>query len=344
MADEMRLWDTWFRPQLPYGIFLLALWMLSLSIDPESVDLVVFLPFLGSILVFGLPHGALDDRVYFKQRRRGSKDFATPVAFYSFYLGLIAAYLSVWYFFPVLAFLLFLFITWFHWGQGDLYTLRAVYQAHHVQSLFCGAVVILLRGSLPIFLTFLCYSEIYVQVANWSIALFADDPPGFPPSLFLMLPTLFLLYTGGIALYLVLTFLSAPSTRKKAWMLDAGEILILFLLFSTLHPLISIGLYFCLWHSLRHLARLEGWISSDSPPSRLVFPWFPKKAMGKAFPNTALSLIGLFLIAILGHQQSLGLQMFTGIYLVLIAVLTLPHLWVVAWMDSFEWKRKAAHK
>ena len=44
--------------------------------------------------------------------------------------------------------------------------------------------------------------------------------------------------------------------ERRAWRRDILEVALLIVVFATVEPLLAIGLYFCFWHSTRHIARL----------------------------------------------------------------------------------------
>ena len=57
-----------------------------------------------SILLFGIPHGAIDHIIFFKKRN------ITQLKFYLIYLGLIIGFVLMWHIAPVLSLVLFLLI------------------------------------------------------------------------------------------------------------------------------------------------------------------------------------------------------------------------------------------
>lgn len=56
----------------------------------------------------------------------------------------------------------------------------------------------------------------------------------------------------------VATWLNARTRRQGiAWAHTQMEIAVLSLFFALGSPVLTVGLYFCLWHSVRHIVRLE---------------------------------------------------------------------------------------
>ena len=343
MGNRMRLWSLWFHPQIPYLILWIAAWVAGLFLPEQDSSPWIFLPFFLSLVAFGLPHGALDDTVFLHFKNQDQPSPQRKALFYLYYLGLIFLYLGFWFFYPVLSLLFFLSITWIHWGQGALHTLKTIYRIRYLDNLFLSAVSLVIRGGLPIFLTFLCYPETYLRVTQCTLQIFTSLPPLIASGILESLPFLFLFFLAILLIYILQVTLGQENLLKSGSLLDVGEILFLFGFFTTLHPLYSVGLYFCLWHSLRHLARLESWIPQQGPPDSRRFPGFPYATLRKSIPNTLLSLLGIIILYGVGTLATLTFSSLLGMYLVLISILTLPHLGVVIWMDFQEsnfWKEK----
>jgi Brp/Blh family beta-carotene 15,15'-monooxygenase len=97
----------------------------------------------------------------------------------------------------------------------------------------------------------------------------------------------------------------------------------------------AVGVYFCLWHSLRHIARLlvlEDATDLRTAPLRAALGRFTVEALPLTVVSLAL-LGGLWLVMPAPPTDILGRL---GLYLVVIAVLTLPHTAVVTWMDRAQ--------
>ena len=107
------------RKQLQFAfVLLLAITLLLFSIDINVINAIS----LVFILLFGVPHGALDHKIYFSTSSNKGK-----AKFFILYTGLIVAYLVWWFFEPVSAFVFFLLLSAFHFGQEFL-------EEHRVQN------------------------------------------------------------------------------------------------------------------------------------------------------------------------------------------------------------------
>jgi Brp/Blh family beta-carotene 15,15'-monooxygenase len=121
---------------------------------------------------------------------------------------------------------------------------------------------------------------------------------------------------------------------RRGWATDAGETGLLWAFFLTVPPVLAVGVYFCLWHSLRHVARvlpLESRTRSTLDAGRLR-PGLVRFAAETALPTAGALAVaaGLWLLAPAPDPSIRGV---VAVYLVVVAVLTLPHVVVVSWLD-----------
>lgn len=303
-----------------------------------SVPLVYqYVPLAASVALFGLPHGAVDHLA--PERARGE----TPTGRGALLVGglyalLGGAYLALWYLAPVASFVLFVAVTWVHWGQGDVYALVAVEGVGHLRTRGQRALAAAVRGGLPMLVPLLAHPDRYREVAALLVGRFgvtaADLAPLFDPG------TRLLLGTGFAALTLLALGLGAVrggGLADPGWRVDALETGLLWAYFLAVPPVLAVGVYFCLWHSVRHVARLA---LVDPRAARALGrrAWRPALARfaRDAAPLTALSLALLGAFYLLVPVRPTDLPSTVGLYLVLIAVLTLPHAVVVSLMDRAE--------
>ena len=292
-----------------------------------------YVPFLASVLVLGLPHGAVDHLA--AARLGGDRPSHPFAAVAALYLLVGSAYLVAWRLAPAASFALFVALTWFHWGQGDLYVLVTLPERTHLRSRAQRVLGLAVRGGLPMIVPLLSFPETYREITRSVTGL-------FDPSAITVLDPVFtvsvrLALGGGLAALsigaLVIGYRRAEGVgRKRVWRLDAAETLFLWAFFLTVPPVLAVGLYFCLWHSLRHVVRVIalGDGTDSMEPTDPVVGGFVRFAR-EAAPLTAGALVifaGLYLLAPVADVSGL-----IALYLVLLAVLTLPHVLVVTWMD-----------
>lgn len=296
---------------------------------------VQYLPFVVSLVLLGLPHGAVDHLV--PGRLAGVRTAVSVSAVVAVYVVLGAAVLAGWAFAPALVAVGFIALTLFHWGQGDLYVLVRWYGAEHLRHRGLRAGALLVRGALPMVVPLLAHPDVYRRVLEQAASLFA--PASAQALEWLTSPgtrmVAAVLFVGGAAAYLVTSSRSVRTRPgRRAWRVDAGEIVLLGVFFCTVPPILAVGLYFCLWHSLRHIVRLE--LIDDATRRELDPPALQAAIVrfcAAAAPLTFVAIGMLLALTALLWQDGAEPTALLGPYLVLLSALTLPHVVVVTWMD-----------
>ncbi len=297
-----------------------------------------YAPLAVSVLVLGLPHGAVDHLAVPRVRDRPVtlRALAGVGALYGLLGG---AYLALWFLAPVPAFLLFIAITWAHWGQGDVYALLALADVGHLRSRAQRVATAAVRGGLPMLVPLLSYPGQYRRVARALTGRFGVAPSALAP-LFrvetrLALGAAFAALTlGTLAVGLAR---ATDGFRDSGWRVDAGETALLWAFFLAVPPVLAVGVYFCLWHSLRHIARLV-LLDGDAVAGLRAGSLAPalRGFARDAAPLTAVSVVFLAAFYYLVPVRPANVEAAVGLYLVLIAVLTLPHVVVVALLDRVQ--------
>lgn len=296
-----------------------------------------YLPLAASVAVLGLPHGAVDHLAL--ERSHGEPPTYRGMALVGGLYALVGgAYLALWYVAPVASFVLFVAVTWAHWGQGDVYALVAVEGVDHLRTRGQRALAAVVRGGLPMLVPLLSYPGEYREVAALLVGRFgvsaADLAPLFATGTRLGLGAGFAALT---LLALALGIRRDGGSDDPGWQVDALETGLLWAYFLVVPPVLAIGVYFCLWHSVRHVARLalvdpRAARALDRGDWHLALARFARDAA----PLTAVSVAFLGAFYLLVPVRPTDLPETVGLYLVLIAVLTLPHVVVVSMMDRAE--------
>ncbi|WP_081927067.1 Brp/Blh family beta-carotene 15,15'-dioxygenase [Halobellus rufus] len=296
-----------------------------------------YLPLAASLVLFGLPHGAVDHLAPARAAgQRPSVRWLLSVGVV--YLVLGVAYAAVWFLSPVAAAAAFIAMTWFHWGQGDLYALDGL-GADHLDDrrLRFGSLVV--RGGLPMLVPLVGHPEAYRAVVDSWVALFGSSLD----AAWLVSPTVRTGLGVGFALVTVGTLLAGrrrAGSGDTAWRLDAAETALLWAFFLVVPPIFAVGVYFCVWHSLRHIARL---VAVDPASRRAFDERGTAAALGRtgldALPLTVVALATLLAVGVISGVEpntQAGQEAAAALYLVFISVLTLPHVAIVTWMDWVE--------
>jgi Brp/Blh family beta-carotene 15,15'-monooxygenase len=292
-----------------------------------------YAPLAVSVLVLGLPHGAVDHLVIARQRGEGvTARWLAVVA--GIYLVFGVAYGLVWFVWPVAGFVFFILMTWFHWGQGELYPLLDLVGAEYLRAPSQRLLTVLVRGGAPMVVPLVAFPGQYEFVATSLIGLF---DPGVAATLAPVFETGSRLAVGtayGAAVVLTALLGYRRADERGPWLVDSGEMVLLSGFFLLVPPILAIGIYFCFWHSLRHVVRTvllhDG---SATALDRRNGTAVARQFATDAAPMTAGALVFLGLLYVLVPRAPGELSGLVALYLVLIAVLTLPHVVIVSWLD-----------
>nr|WP_276222966.1 Brp/Blh family beta-carotene 15,15'-dioxygenase [Halomicroarcula sp. DFY41] len=292
-----------------------------------------YLPLIVSAVLLGLPHGAVDHLAVARARGREPtyRAIARVVALYGVVGG---AYAVAWFLAPALAFVVFILVTWFHWGQGDLYALVALAGVDHLESVPQRLATVAVRGGLPMLVPLLSFPEWYRRVATDLVGLFAPTAVTALQWAFRPQVRAALAIGYGVLVVAVLVVGYARADSVRPWLLDAGETVGLIAYFALVPPVVAIGFYFCLWHSLRHVVRLlavddTAVTAIEAGDVRTAFLQFARDAA----PLTLVSLALLGGLSLVVPNRPETVPEAVALYLVFIAVVTLPHVVVVTVMD-----------
>jgi Brp/Blh family beta-carotene 15,15'-monooxygenase len=314
-------------------------WVARAVVGPLSVTVgelplqYQYLPLIASVLVIGLPHGAVDHLVI--ARKRGEPLTARWLAIVGgLYLLFGGLYAIVWFVWPVAEFVFFILLTWFHWGQGELYPLRDIVGAEYLHAPSQKVLTVIVRGGAPMLVPLVAFPEQYEFVASSLIGLFdgstaAALAPVFEPGPRAVVAAVY----GTTVLATVLLGFVRRNTLEP-WLIDAGELLGLTGFFLIVPPVLAIGIYFCFWHSLRHVIRTV-LLHDDSVQAlnRSQIGPAASQFARDATPMTAGALLLLGGLYLLVPRSPGGTAELAVLYLVLIAILTLPHVVIVTWLD-----------
>lgn len=337
-AGDGRIWLVARRRLFrPVDVILLAV-TVAFALGLRVPAVVQYLPFALGLVVFGLPHGALDHLVpaRLEGRRPTFHSVGLVVVLYAMGGGAVAA---AWLVAPVLAFVGFIALTWFHWGQGDLVALlaRTADGPGPAGSRWSRVLVVALRGALPMLVPLVAFPDVYVGVLDDTTRAMglSGDVAGA-----LVTPGLRFALAAGLVLLAATTFATLGRAARRSPTLrpevrgELGEVILLAAFFAIVPPVLAVGLYFALWHSLRHIVRLAAIDPALRQPASegrfgRVLVGFTLEALPLTLAAVAL-LVGSALVLSNGASTPRSLL---AIYLVLISALTVPHVVVVSLMD-----------
>lgn len=266
-----------------------------------SSQLLITTPF---VLLFGIPHGAIDNLLYLRGKEIKNSHFI------AIYLVFVAANVSIWMASPSIAYVIFLFLSAYHFGQSQFtHYFDKQPLSHKALYLFWG--ISILSGLLYFNIT-----EIHAIVADHAeFALFSP--------LHRELDTLYLFLGSTLITVAFIIYLTAKKvlTIENMFM----ELLVISLIligFYLLPLLIGFSLYFIVLHSFKvlkeeyHFLDSEKEINSVQQFLKLIAPFTLLSIFGIAF------LFGLIYLNILPFSYGYCL-------LIVISSITLPHVFVM---------------
>ena len=246
------------------------------------------------------------------------------------YLGLAGLYFCLWLLGPEAAFAGFLLLTVFHWGEGDV-RFAELFLGRSRLSRWGEGLTLALRGGLPIVLPVLTFPETAESLFRYAARGLGLEPTALDlTSSWFAVP----LAAGfGLAVvgYVFYAVRAAPNAAVLS--VDLFELGLLAALFSLVPAYLAIGVYFTLWHSPRHLARL---LLLDANVARKPLPKRIRRLAWDVLPLTLVALALLGGLYFVSAARVTTLEGFVALYLVLISSLTLPHTVVVALLDVWQ--------
>ena len=302
--------STWFPAfQRRHTLFVVGLLALSLALSPmiPALPLAVQLAVLAlAVVVFGLPHGALDLALV---QGASSGSWTALAAAIAVYLVVSAAVLATWIIAPVLALSGFLAIAVIHFGLGDTEDLRGTQRA--VEVLARGGFA----GIAPL--------VFHPQTTRDLFALLVG------PNSVATLDAALALITTPVS-YLWVACLAAAILwrlwqRAQGWLPAVAELLLTTAIFAVFHPLAAFLLYFCFVHSVRHIADLGAARFPDAAPRALR--WLLVESLPFTLATVVLGGLAWFAFGrAINFDEAMIRLVFWGL-----SALTLPHMILTAW-------------
>jgi Brp/Blh family beta-carotene 15,15'-monooxygenase len=275
-------------------LFALVLYALEILFSPAAGTQISFLILI--LILFGVPHGALD--LYIDQHLQ--KTDSKQVVFLAKYIANILVYASIWYFFPIAALVVFIFITAYHFGEIDWMGKTSTILHKFIYSLLGFAWILFLltkniHFALDIFLTMgrsTIQKEGLIQLAAKI----------YPYTMLII-----------VAVYLMLFFFKSYFFEKNTsyyYSLLQTTLLVVFVLYMPLW--ISFTFYFGFWHSLLSFDKIR---ISFAIPNNFTAPF------------SIMAWFGFAYITFLTLNSKDASGIFTLLFITL-SVLALPHLQV----------------
>jgi Brp/Blh family beta-carotene 15,15'-monooxygenase len=258
------------------------------------------------ILILGIPHGAIDNVLFFGNSRQNS------LAFISTYLAIIAGNVLIWMVLPLFAYVLFLILSAYHFGQSQFlhYFKKDTWE---MKSLYLLWGISLLSG-----LIYFNHAEMVWVSQNKGFEFFEAAHPKR------LMGFIFILSTG-LTVFNLFWLLMQKQLSLKVFFL---ELLVLALVVSTFYFLpmiIGFTLYFIILHSYKVIQEVYGILAQKRQVNS------KKHFIRLLFPFSVLTIVGIFLLYVITSVDWVPFT-FGFAFLIAISSITLPHAVV---MDRF---------
>lgn len=272
---------------------------------PEVLGFIQY-PLLGILLVtIGLPHGATD-YLLFRRMHRSRLTKNQIIRFFTIYVAAVLGFLLFWLIFPMYSFIIFIVISAYHFGQSNWEDITIPKEYSILINFLWGAFAI---GG-PVLLHWEESEVIIGQII------------GFVPDVSQYFTTILQLFLIAFNLCVILVLNLTQNISEEQLRSETGKIAILSLLFYFTPMLVGFALYFALWHSLSSL-------NSQILFYKKLWPNFNvMHYYRQAAPFTFLALVGLA-IMIYGHPFVLPNVSIISTFVVFIACITLPHVFLI---------------
>jgi Brp/Blh family beta-carotene 15,15'-monooxygenase len=302
--------SSWFPAfQRSHTLFVVGLLALALAVSPfiPSLPLGGQLTILAlAVVIFGLPHGALDLALVQAASRGSWQALADAIGVY---LVVSAAVLAIWITAPVTALWGFLAIAVIHFGLGDTEDVHGPQRA--VEVIARGGFA----GMAPLVFHPQTTRDLFVLLVGPNSTVTLDA------ALALLTPPVTYLWVACLTAAIVWRIWQ----RDRCWLPAVAELLLTTAIFAAFHPLAAFLLYFCFVHSVRHIADLGAARFPDS--ASRAQSWL----LQESFPFTlATVLLGVAVWFTIGRTIAFDEAMMRIIFWGLSA-LTLPHMILTAW-------------
>ena len=278
----------------------MGLWITSLL--PEAFEL-----FLGFILIFtfGMVHGSNDIMIVDKLSKKTNSTFFKIL---STYLIVVTAAILIFYFIPVLALVLFILFSAYHFGEQHWEEVLSNF------SLPLQKFFFFCYGLLILFLVFLFNVEAVIEIIYEITSLELND-----------------IYASEVTqiLFVILFLITGKAVYKKqiaikSVLRELFSLLVFAIIFNSSSLIWGFTIYFIFWHSIPSLLDQITFIYGDLKKKSIL------KYVKAALPYWLISLVGIAVLFLIFKDE----KHFHSLFFAFIAAVTFPHAIVMLRMFS----------
>lgn len=277
-----------------YALFLIYQAFVEISIEYQLVAASIL------ILLFGIPHGAIDHILFFRKRTM------SQLQFYSIYLGLIVCFVVLWLWQPLLSFVLFLLLSAYHFGESQLVDIR------------------LLRGRFKPLIYFnwglaLLATLVYYNSSELiEITAFFQDTEDFASVYNEGVLIYFFLFANAVNLGTLIYLYIKDKIALRRFSSELFLIVLIHLTFFLFPFIIGFSLYFVVLHSM--LVMHQEYLFFKAENKTFSVFQFIKLLL----PYSLLSIVSTTLLLLMSYWGYIKLSI-PFLAIIIISVITLPH-------------------
>ena len=278
----------------------MGLWITSLL--PEAFEL-----FLGFILIFtfGMVHGSNDIMIVDKLSKKTNSTFFKIL---STYLLVVTAAILIFYFIPVLALVLFILFSAYHFGEQHWEEVLSNL------SLPLQKIFFFCYGLLILYLVFLFNVEAVIEIIYEITSLELND-----------------IYASEVTqiLFVILFLIIGKAVYKKqiaikSVLRELFSLLVFAIIFNSSSLIWGFTIYFIFWHSIPSLLDQITFIYGDLKKKSIL------KYVKAALPYWLVSVVGIAVLFLIFKDE----KHFHSLFFAFIAAVTFPHAIVMLRMFS----------
>lgn len=255
------------------------------------------------VISIGILHGANDLLILSKKEKNGS-NFKKNLLIY---ISIILLCVIIYFISSFIAISSFVLLSAYHFGEEHLSKKIAVNLSFDFFYFLAYGLFIF---SLLFYQSLADVDLIMIELTGATFSKFQIESILYGSAIFLIIGSL----------YLVLT----KRNQLKTLLIEAGYLLLLFLVFKTSSLILGFAIYFILWHSIPSIIHQIEFISGSLDKKSVLS--YVKKAM----LYWLISILGLLFI----YQLVPQIALFATVVFVILFAVTAPHTWVMYKMKN----------
>lgn len=282
--------------------------------------------YLVGMVALNLPHGGYE---HFENLRYRGLPFGGK--YVVLYLSFIGLFIGLFFLAPLAALGIAFATAVAKGGHGGLHVMDAVVGSDHLVRREQRLLAAFVRGGAVMVVPLLVWPEVFYGFSSYMVSMF---DPGATSALWnrqaAARPLLGGLYGLSVVAHLGGGYLT--NGLSASWLTDLGETALLLTYFTVVPVVVSIGLYFPLWYSMRQSGRTLA-VRRETPTDRQLPALVVWGALITGALVTALLAAVLWVVSPNPLGNATLLPGLVAFYTVFICIVALPHVVVGQWLD-----------